>query len=91
MSILKLAPVDNGKGAVAPSKETVMNGTYAPLSRPVFIYVSEASLKKPEVTAFVQFYLQNAAKVTTDVGYVALPEADYKAEAAKFESFTKGQ
>jgi phosphate transport system substrate-binding protein len=91
MEILKLAPVDNGKGAVSPSKETVMNGSYAPLSRPVFIYVSEAGLKKPEVDAFVRFYLQNASSIVTDVGYVALPEQEYKSETAKFEAFAKGQ
>lgn len=91
MEILKLAPVDNGKGAVSPSKETVMNGSYAPLSRPVFIYVSEIGLKKPEVSAFVRFYLQNASSIATDVGYVALPEQEYKDETAKFESFVKGE
>jgi len=91
MEILKLAPVDNGKGAVSPSKETVMDGSYAPLSRPVFIYVSETGIKKPEVSAFVRFYLQNASTIVTDVGYVALPEQQYKDETAKFESFVKGE
>lgn len=91
MEILKLAPVDNGKGPVSPTNETVMNGSYAPLSRPVFIYVSEIGLKKPEVSAFVHFYLQNASSIATDVGYVALPEQEYKDETAKFESFAKGE
>jgi phosphate transport system substrate-binding protein len=91
MELLKLAPVDNGNGAVSPSRETVMNGTYAPLSRPVFIYVSDAGVKKPEVSAFVRFYLQNASAIVTDVGYVALPEQEYKDETAKFENFAKGQ
>ena len=91
IDILKLAPVDNGKGAVSPTKETVMNGSYAPLSRPVFIYVSEGALKKPEVSEFVRFYLTNASKIVSDVGYVALPEQDYKDESAKFETFAKGQ
>ncbi|MBL7870921.1 MAG: PstS family phosphate ABC transporter substrate-binding protein [Cyclobacteriaceae bacterium] len=91
MEILKLAPVDNGKGAVSPSQETVMNGSYAPLSRPVFIYVSEEALKKPEVSEFVRFYLSNARSIATDVGYVALPEQESKSEIAKFEAFAKGQ
>jgi len=91
MEILKLAPVDNGKGAVSPSEETVMDGSYSPLSRPVFIYVSEGALKKPEVAAFVRFYLQQASSIVTDVGYVALPAQEYKDETAKFEAFAKGE
>jgi phosphate transport system substrate-binding protein len=91
MEILKLAPVDNGKGAVSPTKETVMDGTYSPLSRPVFIYVSQGALQRPEVSAFVRFYLQHAASIVTDVGYVALPDQDYAAETAKLEAFLSGQ
>jgi phosphate transport system substrate-binding protein len=89
--MLKLAPVDNGKGAVSPTKVTVMDGTYAPLSRPVFIYVSEGGLKRPEVAAFVRFYLENASSIVTDVGYVALPEQEYKEETSKLDAFAKGE
>lgn len=64
--------------AVLPSKETVENGTYFPLSRPVFIYVNEASLKRPEVSAFVKFYLQHAEKLVPEVKYVALPKKAYE-------------
>ncbi|WP_413287846.1 PstS family phosphate ABC transporter substrate-binding protein [Bdellovibrio sp. HCB337] len=64
--------------AVLPSKETVENGTYFPLSRPVFIYVSEASLKKTEVADFVKFYLKNAEKFVPEVKYVALPKKAYE-------------
>jgi phosphate transport system substrate-binding protein len=91
MEMLKLAPVDNGKGAVSPTKVTVMDGTYAPLSRPVFIYVSEGGLKRPEVAAFVRFYLENASSIVTDVGYVALPEQEYKEETSKLDAFAKGE
>lgn len=63
---------------VLPSKETVENGTYFPLSRPVFIYVSEASLKKTEVADFVKFYLQNAEKLVPEAKYVALPKKAYE-------------
>lgn len=63
--------------AVLPSRETVENGTYFPLSRPIFIYVSEASLKKTEVQDFVKFYLQNAEKLVPQVKYVALPKKAY--------------
>jgi phosphate transport system substrate-binding protein len=70
------APAKNK--AVLPSKETVEDGTYFPLSRPVFIYVNEASLKKSEVTEFVKFYLKSAEKLVPEVKYVALPKKAYE-------------
>ncbi|MDM9585084.1 PstS family phosphate ABC transporter substrate-binding protein [Nostoc sp. GT001] len=70
---LKAVPI-NG---VSPSETTVKNGTYSPLSRPIFIYVSSKSIDKPEVKQFVQFYLQNAAKFSQEVKYVALPASAY--------------
>jgi phosphate transport system substrate-binding protein len=76
---LKLVAVDSGDGnCVLPSKETVEGGTYKPLSRPLFIYVSKTSLARPEVAAFVRFYLENAPTLVADVGYIALPAADYE-------------
>ncbi len=75
------APV---KTAVLPSKETVENSTYYPLSRPLFIYVSEASAKKPEVKEFVQFFLKNSEKMVPAVKYVALPKAAYEMAAKHF-------
>lgn len=63
--------------AVLPSKATVEDGSYFPLSRPIFIYVSEASLKKTEVQNFAKFYLQNAEKMVPEVKYVALPKKAY--------------
>ena len=72
---LKLLGVDSGKGAVKPSVETVRSNSYAPLSRPLFIYVSKASLKRPEVVQFVKFYLENAAELSSDVGYVPVSDA----------------
>ncbi|MCG6134433.1 MAG: PstS family phosphate ABC transporter substrate-binding protein [Nostoc sp. LLA-1] len=62
---------------VTPSDSTVENGTYNPLSRPIFIYVSSKSIDKPEVNQFVKFYLQNAAKLSKEVRYVALPGSAY--------------
>lgn len=84
---LKLVPVDNGQGPVTPSAETVKNGSYAPLSRPVFIYVSRSSAKRPEVAEFVRFYLKTAPLLVKDVGYVALPEEEYEAMLEKFNDF----
>ncbi|HLB16376.1 MAG TPA: PstS family phosphate ABC transporter substrate-binding protein [Burkholderiales bacterium] len=76
---LKAVPIIN-KGAskgVSPSLETVMDGTYQPLARPIFIYVSEKSMARPEVKEFVEFYLKNAPKLTKEVGYVPLDTAHY--------------
>ena len=86
---LKAVAIDGGKGAVAPSPKTVEDGTYQPLARPIFIYVSKKSLdSKPEVKEFVDFYLKNAAKLVKDVKYVALPQNAYKIGA---EHVTKGK
>lgn len=85
---LKLVGVDNGTGPVLPSVETVKNKTYTPLSRPLFIYVSTTAVAKPEVTAFVNFYLEHAAHLSAEVGYVPLSEEESKAEKAKFASFS---
>jgi phosphate transport system substrate-binding protein len=67
------------KGAsVLPSKDTVENGTYFPLSRPIFIYVSETASKKPEVMEFTKFYLANGSKYVPQVKYIALPNKAYE-------------
>jgi phosphate transport system substrate-binding protein len=71
---LKLVAIDNGSGPVKPSRETVLNGTYQPLARPLFIYVSVKALERPEVAEFVKFYIQNAGKLAEEVGYIGLPE-----------------
>ena len=86
---LRAVAIDGGKGPVGPSPKTVEDGTYQPLSRPIFIYVSKKSLdSKPEVKEFVDFYLKNAAKLVKDVKYVALPPTAYKVAA---EHVTKGK
>lgn len=69
-----------GSPAVLPSRETVMNGTYQPLSRPLFIYVSaNAAKNNPNVKAFVDFYLANSKELVEEVKYVALPANEYAA------------
>lgn len=92
---LKLVPVDdekpdNGAGPIAPSIETVQNATYQPLSRPIFIYVSTRSVDRPEVAAFVKFYLDNAAKLTGEVGYVPLPADAYSRIQARVDGRKAG-
>ena len=84
---LKLVGVDNGNGAVSPSIETVSNGTYAPLSRPIFIYANNTAKDREEVKEFVEFYLNNAGDLVEDVGYIPLQPNEYELEKEKFKSF----
>lgn len=78
------------QAGVLPTKESVENGTYFPLSRPLFIYVSDKSAKRPEVTEFVNFYLKNAAEIVPAVKYVALPAKAYTIAAEHFAKGKKG-
>jgi phosphate transport system substrate-binding protein len=84
---LKAVPIKmNDKSpAVSPSVETVNNGKYQPLSRPIFIYVSDKALKKPEVREFVEFYLKNGGNLSKEVGYVDLPAKAYELALANFK------
>ncbi len=78
---LKAMPIVNpetGK-AVSPTPETIENGTYAPFSRPLFIYVNAESLSRPEVASFVDFYFANGPELAEEVGYVRLPNSVYSA------------
>lgn len=83
---LKLVPIVNPKTGkeVLPSEQTVMDGTYQPLSRPIFIYVSKKAAEKPEVKEFVEFYLKNAPKLVKQVKYVPLPQKAYKLAEERF-------
>jgi phosphate transport system substrate-binding protein len=80
-----------GKPAVLPSAETVMNGTYQPLSRPIFIYVNAtAAAFKPEVKEFINFYLKNAPELVKEVKYVPLPANEYAAVDKHWKSLKPG-
>jgi phosphate transport system substrate-binding protein len=84
-----VAIVDPKTGkAVEPSEKTVIDGTYQPLSRPIFIYVSESAYKKPEVKEFVEYYLKHAATLSKEVKYVPLPAKAYELAA---EHLKKGK
>jgi phosphate transport system substrate-binding protein len=83
---LQAVAVDNGKGAVGPSEKTVLDGSYQPLSRPIYIYVSKKALAKPEVKEFAEFYLQHAPKLVKEVKYVPLPEKVYTLGASRVKS-----
>jgi phosphate transport system substrate-binding protein len=77
--------VDDGRGCVEPSAETVEDNTY-PLSRPLFIYVAMESTDRPEVKAFVDLYLDNAGPLAASVGYVKLPDRVYGLVRERWES-----
>ena len=83
---VKALEVDNGKGCVGPSVETAQDGSYAPLSRPLFMYPSEQALQKPEVKAFIEYYLANVNSVAESLGFVPLTDeqlAESEAAAEK--------
>jgi phosphate transport system substrate-binding protein len=76
LAAVKVIPT-SGKPAVAPSMETVINGTYQPLSRPIFIYVNAKAAKRPEVREFIEYYNKQADKLVREVKYVPLPAGAY--------------
>jgi len=86
---LTLIGVNNGEEVVKPTLETVSNGTYRPLSRPLFIYVNSTSVKSPEVVEFVNFYLDNATELSEDVGYIPLPSELYTKQKESFKAFVE--
>jgi len=92
---LKLVAVNdgddtNGAGAIAPSPETVANGTYRPLSRPIFIYPKLSALSRPEVESFIQFYLNDGVPLVRDVGYIPLTDSEYDQVRQRFASRRTG-
>ena len=78
--ILKIVPIVNGEGeAITPDNETIMTGEYEPLSRPLYLYVNNESIKtKPEVQSYVQFLLENAGDLSEEVGYIRLQDNEYE-------------
>jgi phosphate transport system substrate-binding protein len=92
---LKLVAIDdenesNGAGPILPSQETVRNGTYRPLSRPIFIYPKIKALDRPEVRSFVDFYLSHGPQLAREVGYVPLSDREYDLVRQRFGSRTAG-
>lgn len=89
---LKLVPIDAGEGPVLPSHESIVKGIYKPLSRPLFIYVNKSAAERPEVQAFVEFYLspQNAEKLVREVGYIPLPKEELEKSLERFRKRVTG-
>ncbi len=92
---LKVVPIedgnpDNGAGPIAPSPQTVVDGTYQPLSRPIFIYVSVNAARKPEVDKFIGFYLAQSTELAAKVGYVGLPAKVVELATGRYQARTTG-
>ena len=87
LKIIKVA--EEGTTGIEPTAETIESGDY-PLSRPLYIYVKDDSLKKPEVSQYVKFYLEQTPQIIADVGYVAAPQEDYTQGLAKLQPFLAG-
>lgn len=87
---LKLVAIDNGKGPVLPSLKTVEDGTYQPLSRPIFIYVNRKAADRVEVNEFVKFYLNAGRKLVREVGYIPLPDKAYDLALKRYEKRISG-
>jgi phosphate transport system substrate-binding protein len=78
--------VEDGTSGIEPTAETIESGDY-PLSRPLYIYVKEDSLKKPEVGQFVKYYLEQTPQLIAEIGYVAAPQEDYTQGLSKLQPF----
>jgi len=80
---IKLVAIDGEAGCISPTETTINDGTYSPLSRPVYIYVNTESLNRTEISEFVKFYMQNANLLVPDVGYIPLPDSQYQENLEK--------
>ncbi|HYD87623.1 MAG TPA: PstS family phosphate ABC transporter substrate-binding protein [Vitreimonas sp.] len=89
-SRLRALSIDNGSGAVEPSVANAENGSYAPLSRPMFIYINAAALRRPQVQQFAQYFVNNGARYSAQVGYVPLPAAAYQSYLQRVQRRTQG-
>ncbi len=84
---LKLVAVDNGNGPVLPNRETVMNKTYSPLSRPLYIYINNKAAERKEIQEFVSFYLNKMNELSIEVGYIPLSDEETKLMKEKWQKF----
>ena len=87
---IKTVQIDGGNGCVAPTTETVQDGTYTPLSRPLFVYPTATALERPEVEAFLRFYIESAHDIAEQALFVPLTEAMQTEATEKIESLLTG-
>ena len=85
---LKALEIDGGEGCVAPSVETAQDGSYTPLSRPLFIYPSDKAIERPEVVDFINFYIENIDDIVTEAQYVPLTDDQKATLAEEFDALT---
>jgi phosphate transport system substrate-binding protein len=85
---VKAIQVDGGNGCVAPSSETVLDGTYKPLGRPLFVYASDKAIARPEVQAFLEFYVENEKEIAEQALYIELSDEQQAEARAKIESLS---
>jgi len=86
---LKVLGIDSGNGCIEPSRQTIESGTYTPLSRPLYIYVSQEGAGRPEVAAFIDFYLETVSELVSEVGYIPVPENILGQETNEWQRFTR--
>lgn len=86
---LRAVAIDSGKGPVMPTKQSVLDGTYVPLSRPIFVYLRSDTLSRPDIVGFIN-YLLDKPEVIESVGYVALPGAMRAEIKERFAKRTTG-
>lgn len=89
-SRLRALAIDGGNGPVEPSIANAENGSYAPLSRPMFMYINAAALRRPQVQQFAQYFVNNAARYSAQVGYVPLPANAYQTYLQRVQRRTQG-
>jgi phosphate transport system substrate-binding protein len=87
---VKALQIDGGQGCVAPSLETVQDGSYTPLARPLFVYISDTALAKPEVLAFAEFYVENDERIAQAAGFVDLTDEQQQEARDKVASVVGG-
>jgi phosphate transport system substrate-binding protein len=87
---VKPLQIDAGQGCVDATIENVQNGTYVPLGRPLFVYASDTALARPEVLAFMEFYVDNAAQIAELAGYVPLTDEQIAEQKAKVAALIGG-
>ena len=87
---LKALEIDGGQGCVAPSVETAQDQSYTPLARGLYVYPSAESLQKPEVLAFLQFYIDNTNEVAEQIGFIPLTDEQLAEAQTKLDSLSGG-
>lgn len=87
---LTLVSIDGGDGCVAPSPETINTGTYQPMSRPLFLYVRKDAAERPEVKAFLRYYLKEGRELVKSVGYIPLPDKAYELAQSRLDKGVTG-